>query len=252
MAALAAAAVAGAAWSARWLTRGGAVAATVVGAAVVAGAGWAGGLVLLAFFVPASAVSRVARSDPRLDVKGDRRDAAQVFANGAAAAIGALLVRPAALWIVTASLAAAAADTWATSVGSRSRTLPVHLLTGARVPAGTSGAVSGLGTVGAAVGAGVTALAGALAARSGRLGLAAGIIGMCGMVADSILGATAQGRFHCAACGVPSEWPVHRCGTRTELRGGIGWVSNDVVNGVATALAALAGAAAWAVWSPCC
>lgn len=241
-----------AAWAARLLSATGTVAAMAVGAAIVIGAGWAGGLVLLAFFVSSSAVSLAARPDRLLDAKGSRRDAGQVLANGGAAALGALLVRPAALWIVTASLAAAAADTWATSIGSRSRTAPRHLRSGALVPAGTSGAISALGTAGGIGGAAVTALAGALVAASGALGVAAGIIGICGMLIDSMLGALAQGRFRCPACDAPSEWPVHRCGGTTELTGGWRWLTNDGVNGMATALAALAGAVAWAVWSPCC
>ena len=62
---------------------------------------------------------------------------------------------------MTGALAAAAADTWATSIGSRSRSRP-RLLVGWRpVPPGTSGGITLAGCAGALVGAGLVAAAGA-------------------------------------------------------------------------------------------
>ena len=63
--------------------------------------------------------------------------------------------------------------------------------------------------------------------------------------------ATLQGRFHCPACDLPSEWPVHRCGTRTLHRGGSRWLDNDGVNFAATLTAAVLAWAAWAWRCPC-
>jgi uncharacterized membrane protein len=68
------------------------------------------------------------------------------------------------------------------------------------------------------------------------------------MAADSVLGGLAQGRFHCLSCDQPSEWRVHRCGTRTRWVGGWSWLNNDGVNLLATALAT---AAAWIAWRLC-
>lgn len=245
-----------AAWRARTLEGGGAVAAWTVGAAVLAAAGWLGGATLLAFFLSASVVSRIPPAAPLpLDPKGTRRDAWQVAANGGAAALACLLtlaglIPPnAGLWMLTASLAAAAADTWATSVGGASRRAPRSLLSGAPVPAGTSGGVTWLGTAGALAGALVVAAPAALSGHS-RLAVAGTIIGLGGMLVDSALGASVQGRFHCPRCDIGSEWPRHRCGTRTRHEGGWRWLSNDGVNAVATAFAALAGWLAWAWLSP--
>ncbi|MEO7474672.1 MAG: DUF92 domain-containing protein, partial [Gemmatimonadales bacterium] len=67
---------------------------------------------------------------------------------------------------------------------------------------------------------------------------------------DSALGAWVQGRYHCTACGVASEWPVHRCGARTVREGGMAWLNNDGVNLAATALAAAAAGSAWLACSP--
>ena len=246
------AAAAALAWRARALTAPGAAAAALVGGAILWAAGWPGAAALAAFFVTATLVSRLepAPGTALLDPKGGRRDARQVLANGGAAAAAALVAaasseRTLAAWVATASLAAAAADTWATGIGGRSATAPRHILTGRPVPAGTSGGVSVAGTAGALGGAGVTALAAAAAGGGAALVPAGVMIGVAGMLIDSALGASLQGRFECPACGGPSEWRRHRCGATTVWRGGIPWLTNDGVNAAATGMAALAGALAW-------
>jgi uncharacterized protein (TIGR00297 family) len=235
-------------WAAGALTISGAMTATVVGSAILVGAGWPGAMVLGAFFILGSAIGRIlAPARPAGDAKGERRDAWQVLANGGFAALGSLLAAGVAglpLWIVTGSLASAGADTWATAIGGRSTTPPRLLLFGRPVPAGTNGGMTLLGTVGALAGA---ALVSAVAAAAGSPRLLAWgmVIGTGGMVLDSILGATLQGRFHCGACGVDSEHRTHRCGSRTTHTGGLTWLTNDGVNAVSTAAGALAGALAW-------
>ena len=236
------------AWRANSLTGDGAVAAAIVGTLVLAGTGWEGGAVLAAFFVSSSAIGRLlpARAG---DAKGERRDRHQVVANGGPAALAAAVLGnfdPAlALWIVTGSLAAAAADTWATSLGSLSPRPPRRLFFGTTVPAGTSGGMTPLGTLGGLAGAALVAGTGALAGGGARLALVGTLVGFAGMVADSALGAAAQGRFHCPACDAASEWRVHRCGTRTIPKGGMAWLDNDAVNLAATAFAAALAALAW-------
>jgi len=236
-------------WAAGALTASGALAATAVGATILLGAGWPGAAVLGAFFILGSSIGRILDpGHPVGDAKGERRDAWQVLANGGCAAVGAGLAagRPGlALWIVTGSLAAAGADTWATATGGMSRTLPRLLLIGRVVPAGTNGGMTLLGTAGAALGAWLISGTGGVASGSLRLVLWGTAIGTGGMVLDSILGATLQGRFRCPSCGVDSEHRTHRCGTRTEHTGGAFWLTNDGVNAVTTAAGALAGLVAW-------
>ena len=205
---------------------------------------------LAAFFVSSNLISRVfpPRLSP-LDPKGERRDAWQVYANGGPAALAAVLPADVGLrlWLVTASLAAAAADTWATSIGTHSRG-PTRLLGSSRlVPPGTSGGVTGAGFVGAAIGAMVVSAAGALAHGRTSLFAAGTLIGFSGMVLDSFAGGRWQGRFQCLHCGQPSERRVHRCGHITERRAGVSWLSNDGVNLLATTLALAAGWASW-IW----
>jgi uncharacterized protein (TIGR00297 family) len=225
----------------------------MIGTLVLCGSGWEGGAVLAAFFVSSSLVSRLAIPAPGLDPKGDRRDHRQVWANGGPAALGALLgvcCGEAGLWVITGSLAAAAADTWATAIGSRSGTPPRLLGAGRVVPPGTSGGITVRGSAGASAGAMLVAGVGALAGGGLRLLPVATTIGFAGMLVDSTLGALLQGRFLCPACRASSEWRVHRCGTPTVRQGGIAWLDNDGVNLAATTTAALLALAGWLVCGP--
>lgn len=243
--------VAGVAYAAGALTAGGAVAAGAVGAAVLAGTGWNGALVLGTFFLPSTLVGRFTRGRPTAsDARGERRDAVQVLSNGAAAALGALLepaVPGLGIWIITSSLAAAAADTWATSLGALSRSNPRHLITRRPVPRGTSGGVSIVGSLGAVAGGLSVALAGFAAGGGVPLFVTGAVIGFVGMLLDSLLGAAVQGRFLCPNCDVESERRRHSCGAATRLVGGWQWLDNDGVNALTTGLAAIAGGLVW-VW----
>jgi uncharacterized protein (TIGR00297 family) len=216
---------------------------------VLYGAGWPGGAVLAAFFVSSNLLSRIGRAPTPVapvDSKGDRRDLWQVYANGAVAAAVALGVTgDLSIWLVTATLAAASADTWATSIGSRSSSLPRLLGIGQRVIPGTSGGMTLSGTAAGVLGAAAVSVIGALVSGLPALFPAGTLVGSLGMVTDSALGALVQGRFRCSTCDEPSEWRVHRCGQRTLREAGLAWVDNDVVNFLATASAAVAGLLLW-------
>jgi uncharacterized protein (TIGR00297 family) len=242
------------AWWARTLTATGALAAWSIGFPVVYGTRWQGGAVLAAFFISSNLVSRrVPYPPPALDPKGDRRDHWQVYANGAmagiAGGIGTVNFRLG-LWLVTCALAAAAADTWATSIGSRSAINPRLIWSGRSVPAGTSGGITASGTAAAGAGALLVSAVGAVMSGMPALLPTATLVGFLGMVVDSSLGALLQGRFHCAACNMASEWSVHRCGRATARTSGVAWLNNDVVNFLATGSAAAAGLATWYWVSP--
>ena len=245
-----AAVVAALSWWGHLLTGRGALAAFTVGLLALVGAGWWGGLALAGFFLPASLVSRLTLPPEQgLDPKGNTRGAVQVWANGLVPALAAAVLQLAGLgsmaWCaLVTGLAGASADTWATSIGSRSGRTPRQLPWLRSVPRGTSGGVTLIGTIGAAMGAAIVALP-AWFRGSHRLAMAAIVIGLGGMLLDSLLGSMLQGRFHCPACGQPSEWRHHRCGTTTIPQGGISWISNDGVNALATSAATLAGAAWW-------
>ena len=161
------------------LTGRGAAAAFAVGAATIYGFGWRGLATLLAFFVSSSLLS----------TKHTRRNARQVIANGGVAALAALAGRWA--WFAGA-LAAATADTWATEIGSHSRTAPRLITSGRAVPAGTDGGMTLLGTIGGIAGAAM--VAGVSFVLGQRIPRAVATAGVLGMLVDSLLGATVQGK----------------------------------------------------------
>jgi uncharacterized membrane protein len=149
------------------------------------------------------------------------------------------------VWLLTATLAAAAADTWATSVGALSAKTPRWLAFGQPVAPGTNGGMTVVGSAGAAVGALLVATTGALVTGTLAILPAGTLIGFFGMVVDSIVGAVFQGRFHCSTCDEPSERHIHRCGQATVPKGGFTWLNNDMVNLIATVFAAGAALLIW-------
>ena len=237
LAVVSAAAVSAAAWRARALDGGGAVAATAVGATVLAFAGLGAAVVLVAFFASSSGLSRLPGRGART-----RRDARQVLANGSVAAVAALFHDQYLLadMALLGAIAAAAADTWATEIGVRVGREPRSILTFRPRPRGSSGAVSALGTAAALAGAAAVGGLGAILVVGGFdtvVAVAAG--GFAGALADSVLGASVQAEYRCAACGALPELPRHEgCPVVAERVGGLPGIDNDIVNGVATAVGA--------------
>ena len=226
----------------------GSFAAWTVGTSILYGTGWKGGAVLAAFFASSNLVSRFGRVPlaSSLDAKADRRDLWQVYANGGVAA--AIAVAPPgqlSFWLVTLTLAAAAADTWATALGARSAVPPRLLGFGRTVAPGTSGGMTLIGSGGAALGAATISAVGALVSGMSLIFPAGTLVGSVGMMIDSALGALVQGRFYCQSCDEASEWRVHRCGQPTRRTGGLARLDNDWVNFLTTASAAGAGLLLW-------
>jgi uncharacterized protein (TIGR00297 family) len=242
--AVASAAVAFAAYRTRSLTASGALAAVIVGTATFGALGLGGAAVLLTFFVTGVALSRIRtsrKSAAAIDVeKGGARDAGQVFANGAiaaACAVLALTVDPRFAIAFAGAFAAAAADTWATEIGTLANVPPRSILTLRPIAAGLSGGVTALGTLAGIAGA----IAIALVARgiAPHAFLAVTCAGIAGSLADSVLGASVQALRFCPNCKRHTEREPHTCGANTSLVRGFGWLGNDTVNFAAT----LAGAA---------
>jgi uncharacterized protein (TIGR00297 family) len=214
-----------------WLTPGGLAAALAVGAAGAWGLGWPGVTMLLAFFLPGSLLTQLAER------RAPRRTWRQVLANGGVAAVAALLGS----WTAAAgALAAAAADTWATEIGSFSPIPPRLITTGARVTRGTSGGITALGTVGGVVGAAAITLVAVLVGPRGAAPGPAALLaaGVLGMLVDSVLGATLQGRYECPACGAQLERGDTVCHEPVRLIRGRRWLDNDAVNLMATLVGA--------------
>ena len=139
------------AWRAKSLSTSGAVAAAAIGtAAALAGRNWVA--LLLVYFVSSSVLSRIGRARQLARTAGmiekpGARDARQVLANGLVFGLMALeSVRsgPQELCLLLASgaLAASAADTWATEIGTMVGGAPRSIVTGRRLAVGASGGVT--------------------------------------------------------------------------------------------------------------
>jgi uncharacterized protein (TIGR00297 family) len=260
-----AAAISWAAWRARSLNISGALAATLLGTVIfgIGGFGWA--VLLLAFFISSSALSRLFRRKKKglenTFAKGSQRDAGQVAANGAIAGLLVLLdvAMPSAEWVwaaYAAALAAANADTWATELGVLSKRMPRLITTGKPVERGTSGGISSAGTLAALSGSALIALLavmfwqGQFPLLNGEQAVSAvsvlarltviALAGLAGSLLDSLLGATVQATYACPTCEKETErHPLHTCGSPTHLIRGWPWMNNDWVNTLCTLTGAL-------------
>lgn len=241
--------VALAAYRAQALSRSGGLAAAALGFVYFGLGGWRAALLLLAFFISSSILSRLFRRRKlRFDEKfskGSQRDAGQVLANGGLGALFVLAGLPfsgqAWPWVgLAAALAAVNADTWATELGVLARSAPRLITTGKPVEPGTSGAVSPAGMLAALGGAALIAipaelasplaLGGGVSAALLRIALIS-LAGLFGSLADSFLGATLQAIYTCPACRKETErHPLHLCGTPTTRTRGLAWMNNDAVN----------------------
>ncbi len=251
------AAIGGLGYWRRSLTGSGWLGAVIIGTTTTAAGSWAWGLLIIVFFALSSALSKVgARRKQAIAAdkfsKSDRRDLWQALANGGLPALLALgyAVTPHPLWWAAAlgAVATATADTWATEIGTLSRSSPRLITSGRAVERGTSGAVSGLGLAATTAGA---ATIGAVAWAACAVGLGNGLAGagwmlgaalvggVGGSLIDSLLGATVQQIRWCPACATETERTVHRCGTATSIRRGWRWLDNDWVNAVSTGGGAL-------------
>jgi uncharacterized protein (TIGR00297 family) len=235
--------IAFAAYRAHSLSKSGAWGALLEGTIIFGLGGWRWAVLLLAFFISSSALTRLfgkkkASLNEKFD-KGGTRDIGQVLANGAIASIFAALhfFFPATPWTWVAfagSLAAVNADTWATELGVLNPSLPRMITSWKAVERGTSGAVSVYGTLAAAGGAALIAILGALLGPVGHIWAHLEIIiiaGLFGSLFDSFLGATVQAIYRCPHCDKETEkHPLHSCGTETVQIRGWSWLNNDMVN----------------------
>jgi uncharacterized protein (TIGR00297 family) len=202
-----------------------------------------GAYVLLAFFVSSVGLSRVGRARKRralADVdKTGARDAAQVYANGgvaAACALAAAFLDARFAVGFAGAFAAAAADTWATEIGTLVKQLPRSILTFRPIATGLSGGVTFAGTLAEVAGALLVALVATTLVPHGFVAVFAG--GIAGALTDSLLGASLQSLRWCPQCERATEREPHTCGTATRPVRGLSWFGNDAVNFTATAVGA--------------
>lgn len=238
----------------RALDLSGALGALILGTLIYGAGGVPWMVVLLAFFISSSVLSRLFKKQKsRLGEKfskGHRRDIWQVMANGGIAGFFALaqyfFSDSAWPWLgFCASLAAANADTWATELGVLSRSAPRLITSGKPVERGDSGGISPLGLLAALGGSLLVAVTAVLPwpGMQSPVGLTNSLVvialialaGLGGSLVDSLLGATVQAIYTCPGCHKETErHPLHSCGTATTLKRGWRWLNNDAVNAACT------------------
>jgi uncharacterized membrane protein len=102
--------------------------------------------------------------------------------------------------------------------------------------------------MGGVLGAIAIAAIAALVAPHQRFGLAGAMLaaaaGIFGMLGDSLLGATLQGRYTCPVCNAVSEQPG-TCHAPLGLTRGVPWLDNDAVNLAGSSIGAIVAALGW-------
>lgn len=229
------------------LTAGGQWAAFAMGT-VVSAAGWGYAALLIAYFVASTLLTRLGAAEKAARTASmlpavTARDATQVAANGglfAALVLAGEAAREPLLALAgIGALSAAAADTWATEVGTLWGGRPRAVLGFAPLEPGASGGVTWMGSAAGLVAAALVAAAGAALVRdAGRSAAAVGtallLAGVGGNLGDSVLGATVQSKRWCDQCRTWTERRVHTCQYRSKHARGIRWMTNDAVNVLAT------------------
>ena len=241
-------------WKMKYLTGSGAVAGGLFAATLIGLGGWGWAAPGFTFFFLSSLLSKRIpgwkEPDSEAAARESRRNASQVYANGAAAwlLIVAYAVEPHEwiYWGFVGSLAAAAADTWATEIGPLSHSQPRMILSGRPVTVGTSGAVSWAGTLAGVIGAIViwAAARWAVPPPAELAGLGVSFItvvggGVIGSIVDSLAGATIQAVYKDRQTGRIAD-ERERGNDRLQRVHGWPGIDNDVVNVLCTGAGAAA------------
>ncbi len=232
------------------LSQSGTIAAILLGSFVYIFGGVSWFILLAVFFLTSLYFTRFKAKEKAAVVrefaKGGIRDFWQVLANGGTAgllAVGYFYYQsPLFFYAFLGVLGTVTADTWATELGILGRHRPRLITNGRPVAVGTSGAVSLGGTVSAAAGGLVIALAALFLSYGPQwitpfsvstpfllIGITL-LASVAGSFVDSYLGATVQAMYYCTRDKKETEKLVHSCGEKTVAIRGFPWFDNDLVN----------------------
>ncbi len=207
------------------LTRRGWVHAGILGTILWGCLGWRGWIAVVSYLVLGSLVTRLGFAQKQkqglAEARGGRRGPANVWGSALTGTVIALLIGAgigsAKLLLIgfAASFAAKLADTFGSEIGKRWGKTTVLITSLRRVPAGTEGAVSLEGTLASAAGSllMVLVMAGLSVLTSPTAWIVVAIVGLIATLLESLLGALAQDKVR--------------------------WLTNEVVNGLQTAWAAV-------------
>ena len=212
------------------LTRAGWCHAAILGTILWGCLGWQGWTAVVLYLVLGSLVTKVGFQQKQrqglAEARGGRRSPANVWGSAAVGAVLALLIgsglgpKPLLLVGFSASFAAKLADTFGSEIGKRYGRTTVLITTLRRVPPGTEGAVSLEGTLASAIGSLVmTAVVVAVQlVPAGPVAWLVAAVGLLATLLESLLGALLQERTP--------------------------WLTNELVNAIQTAVAAVLAMAA--------
>ena len=217
------------------LTKVGWVHAGILGTLLWGSLGPRGWLAVVAYLALGSLVTKLGIRQKQArglaEARGGRRGPENVWGSAATGAVLALATQvlppqatPVLLVGFAASFAAKLADTFGSEIGKRWGRHTLLITTFRPVPAGTEGAISLEGSAASLVGSAV------MACLMGLLGLLPTamcwilviLVGLTATVLESVIGATCQHRFH--------------------------WLTNELVNGLQTAIAACIAMALYVLW----
>jgi uncharacterized protein (TIGR00297 family) len=192
------------AWVLGWVRISGCIAGVLVGTLIYGFQGWRGFVLLFTFFLLGSLATKLGyRPKQQQGIAQNKQGARgprEVLANGSLAAILAMLAAVTEghqLYRVgfASALAAATADTVSGEMGQWLGGKPLLITNLRRVPRGTNGAISSIGTL---AGLSATLLLSLVALRSGLVNEAQfwvmQVAGLAGNLMDSFLGATCEGK----------------------------------------------------------
>ena len=181
----------------RYLSISGLIGATIM-AIFLLGFGGDGYLYpLVTFFITSSILTLVRKEN--INKNSSNRNITQVYANGGVALFICIanyfqpntLLYPCFL----ASVAAANSDTWGTELGKLSKSNPIDIISRNKVPQGTSGGITIIGTFGSLLGSIIIGLIGYLFILDKTTTFFVIVAGFLSSIVDSILGSTNQARF---------------------------------------------------------
>ena len=158
----------------------------------------------------------------------------QVFCNGGVALVICIYdffsPSPFSIYLFSASVAAAMADTWGTEFGKLSKKLPISVLTFQSTKHGISGGITRIGTIGSLLGSSIIGFITWVLTSSGE-SLIFGIIivGFLSSILDSILGDKFQAKYQ-----DPEGEILEEPTSDTILISGYNVISNNFVNFIIT------------------
>lgn len=210
---------------------------------------------LMLFFISSNLLTRFKRErkeklEGTLDKKGPR-NSMQVLANSFPALVTLVIYawgnNPLFLIAALSAIAGSNGDTWSSELGVLSKSKPVGILSFRAQEPGMSGAVTFSGFIWSYLGATLIAAFYFLyqsldgQAPSFSAFLLISIVGFLCSVIDSILGATLQGKYSTVEGAYTEQRYDRHSRSTNRLEKGTSLVSNDVVNGLSSALTALIG-----------